>query len=188
MNKYMRVIFATVVLVAMVLLASSRMAWASNSPTGNNGGLQAQGPLGMAQDDQDPGSVRPPPVVLPPIQAPGIYSVGGVCTFQVTSMADKVTLQADLLAFTSLGDKPQSIASYLAGVCRATYAKDGVGMADLAAADGTVVICFAAVPNVTGKIYVYDDTTWTALDTTLQSGLYCAPATKSAKYVLVTEP
>ena len=187
MHKYIRAILAAIVLVGIVLLGRNGMAWAGNLPSASGVVPQSQGLPAAENAAAEPGSVRPPPVVVPPIQTPGTYSVGGVCTFRVIEIANNVALHADLLPFATLGKRPPNIASYLAGVCRAIYTKVGAGVIDLGPTDGQVEVCFAAVPDTTSKIYVYNDKTWTALDTTVQDGLACAPAQQSGKYAMVTE-
>jgi len=146
----------------------------------------AGGPEGAAGALSLPGTVKPPPVAAPPVTSPGTYSVGGVCTFRVIQLSTDITLNADLLPYSSLATQPDNISSYQAGVCRANYDKVGVGVTDIAAPD-SVQVCFAGVPNTTGKIYVYNDKTWAALATTADGGLLCAPAQQTGKYVLVTE-
>ena len=182
MSKSLRIIAAMAVVLAILLLARSPMAWAQN-PLSRDPRVSSQ----PQPADRDAGTVKPPPVVVPPVNAPGTYSVGGVCTFIVTEMADAVSLHANLLPYATLGQRPDNISSYVAGVCQATFVKSGVGLTDLAAADGVVKVCFATVPNTTTKIYVYDNKTWTALETTVDGGLTCAPAQQTGKYVLVIE-
>ncbi len=104
------------------------------------------------------------------------------------------TLGADLLPYTSLGTRPDTISSYLAGVCRAVYNETGVGTISDLGSNGQVEICFAPGPNTTGTIYVYNPwhtatgpskgETWTALPTKLDGGLLCAPAQQTGKYFL----
>ena len=188
MNKTLRILIAIVLLATILFLARDQIAQAG-------AGLvrpKTEAVLGQNQttsllDPGDPGSVKPPPVVAPPITGPGTYSVGGICIFRVLELASDVTLHADWLPYSTLGKRPQKIASYLAGVCRAIYTKVGAGIIDLTSADGEVDVCFAAIPSITGKMYVYNDKAWTALDTTVEGGLACAPAQQTGKYVLVTE-
>lgn len=147
-------------------------------------------PAGLPGPNPQPGTVKPPPVVVPPVTGPGTYSVGGICTFRVITLAGTISLHADVLPFSTLGTKPENIAGYVAGVCRATYVEKTAGVMDVVgASDGQIEVCFAAIPNTTVKIYVYVDKTktWTALETTVQNGLACAPAQRTGKYVLVTE-
>ena len=85
-------------------------------------------------------------------------------------------------------DRPNETQRYLAGVCQLTFVKQGKGVTDITPDDAVVKVCFAAVPNTTDKIYVYDDHQWFALETTVENGLACAPATKTGKYVLAQLP
>lgn len=188
MNKTVRILIAVALLATILFLGRDQIARAGAALVGpKSDTMPAQDRPASLFADRDPGSVKPPPVVAPPITGSGTYSVGGICTFRVIELASDVTLHADVLPYATLGIRPQNIASYLAGVCRAIYTKVGAGVIDLTGSDGQVEICFAAIPNATGKLYVYNDKAWTALDTTTEAGLACAPAQQTGKYVLVTE-
>lgn len=188
MHKNLRIVIAAMILVAILLLARNPSAWAGFLRAPNEAAsTQMQPASGLAALNLRPGTVKPPPAVVPPITAPGTYSVGGICTFRVIQLAESISLHADLLPFTTLGKRPESVLTYLAGVCRAIYTQAGTGIIDLSATDGQVEICFAAIPNTTGSIFVYNDKTWTALTTTVQDGLACAPAQQTGKYVLLVE-
>jgi hypothetical protein len=189
MGKGLRIAVAVIFVLGILLLARGQMAWAGGLPLLGAGGF-AQGPSasGLAAPNPAPGTVRPPPVVAPPIGGPGTYSVGGVCTLKVDFLAPDVSVHAGLLPFASVGEPPSDVQRYLAGVCQVNYVKAGEGLTDLTGADGSVTICFASVPGTTDKIYVYADHTWTALDTTVADGLACAPATKTGRYVLTSVP
>ncbi len=191
MNKTLRIVVAAIMLLAVLILAGNQAAGAGFLTVPDViGALQGNSSSGLGAPNAQPGTVKPPPVVVPPITGPGTYSVGGICTFRVITLADTISLHADWLPYSTLGKRPQNIASYLAGVCRAIYVQKAAGVIDLVgASDGQIEICFAAVPNTTGTIYVYVDKTqtWTALQTTVQDGLACAPAQYTGKYVLVIE-
>ena len=141
-----------------------------------------------------PSTVSVPSVDLAPVSAAGRYSVGGMCTFRVIQMADGFSLSANLLPYDSLGTRPDTITSYLAGVCRAIYDQSGVGTVDDLGSNGQVQVCFAPGPSATGTIYVYNPwqtatgpssgETWTPLPTTADGGLLCAPAQQTGKYFL----
>ena len=189
MGKGLRILIAVIFVLGVLLLARGQMAWAGAPAAGNSAGAALNPSVaGLAVPNPNPGTVRPPPVVAPPISVPGTYSVGGVCTVKVISMAPDVTLHTVLLPLNSVGEKPQEVERFLAGVCQVNYVKAGAGLTDLTATDGVVQICFAAIPNTTDKIYVYADNTWTALETTVADGLACASATKSGRYVLTSVP
>ena len=189
MGKGLRILIAVVFLIGLLLLARGQLAWAGGLSAWNSAGV-AQNPAasGMAVPNARPGTVKPPPVVAPPISGPGTYSLGGVCTVIVERLDPTVSVHAVLLPFSSVGQQPKDVARFLAGVCQVNYVKAGAGLADLTAADGSVKICFAAIPTATNKVYVYVDKTWTALDTTVEDGLACASASKSGRYVLTSVP
>ena len=198
MNKGLRIVVAFVFLIGLMLLAQSQMAWAGGLPASIfSGAAQNPSTSGLAVPPSDPGTVKPPPVVLPPIVAPGTYSVGGVCTFRIIeALHTGYSLSADLLPFASLGKNPAEILSDLAGVCRAEYTQTGVGIIDNLGTNGQVEVCFASVPNTKGVIYVYNPyqtetgpanpETYTALPTKPDCGLLCAPAQQTGKYFLAS--
>jgi len=185
MNKGIRIIFASLLLLGILILARDHIAWAGHASVVNN--VAGQGQVRSVVKDiyaQDPGSVQPPPADLV-IPVTGTYSVGGVCTLQV-EVTDKVVLNAVLLAFDVLDNKPENTTRYLAGVCEITFTVSGQTVTALAPENGNVKICFAALPNIKSAIYVHDYKTWTALDTTLEenNSLECATASKAGRYVL----
>jgi len=184
MNKGFRIIVAGLLLLGILFLARNQIAWAGNSPTANNAVGQSQEQPALLNANPDPGTVKPPPVVVPPITKPGTYPVGGVCTLYVEQLVDTDSLHAKLLPFDVLNGRPQDTSRYLAGVCDLAYHVSGKLVPELPPADGTVKICFAALPNITSKIYVYADKTWTALDTTFENGMECAIASKTGRYIL----
>ena len=188
MGKIIRWTIAGILLLGILLLAGNQIAAAGNLPWQNNTTVQGQSASAALDPANKPGTVKPPPVVVPPITSPGNYSVGGVCTLLVEQLSADVTLHANLLPFNVLNGKPTTSTRYLAGVCNLAYHLSGQPLPDLTSQLGTVQICFAQVPNTTSQIYVFDGETWTALDTTLNNGLECSLATKTGKYVLVTQP
>jgi len=189
MGKSLRIFMALVFVVGLLLLAQGQMAWAGGLPAWDSAAV-VRNPRtsSLAVPNPNPGTVKPPPVVVPPISVPGTYSLGGVCTVIVERLDPTVGVHPVLLPFSSVGPQPEDVARFLAGVCQVNYVKAGAGLADLTSADGSVKICFADIPTATNKIYVYVDKTWTALDTTVEDGLACASASKSGRYVLTSLP
>lgn len=92
MSKTVRIVIAAIFLIGILLLARNQMAWAGYSAEQNRTDLaQVQPTAGVAALKPDPGTVKPPPVVVPPINEPGTYSAGGVCTVIVESISDPLT-------------------------------------------------------------------------------------------------
>jgi hypothetical protein len=171
-------------------LAQSQLASAGQRASQQSSAAQSQGDLAPAGARGEPGTVKPPPVVVPPINAPGTYSAGGVCTVIVQSISDPTSLHVNLLPFDTVRDRPQETERYRAGVCQLVFVKNGQGVTDVTAVDAVVKVCFAAIPNETNQIYVYvwQTQTWFALETTVENGLACAPATKTGRYVMMQMP
>ncbi len=188
MNKVVRITVAFILSIGILFLAKNQIASAGSWPWQNTAAVQGQSAPAELDTNNQPGTVKPPPVVVPPITKPGTYSLGGVCIIYVEQISDNVMLRAQLLPFVTLRTtRPQDTTRYLAGVCDLTYQLSGKPITDLSTTDGTVKICFAAIPNTTSKIYVYDGQTWTALDTAPldnNNTLECAIASKTGKYVL----
>ena len=191
MSKALRFVVAAILLISILLLARSELASAGMLPAQKSGAaVQSQGDLAPASARGNPGTVKPPPVIVPPVNRPGTYSVGGVCTVIVESIAPDVALHANLLPFDTVRDRPKETERYRAGVCQVLFVKAGQGVTDVTTADAVVKVCFAAIPNETNKLYVYvwETNTWYALETTVENGLACAPAAKAGRYVLVKMP
>lgn len=186
MNKGIRFIIVGILLMGVLFLAGNQIASAGNLPWQSSVVVQGQSASVLLDPNNRPGTVKPPPVVVPPITKPGTYSVGGVCTLYVEQLAENVNLYAKLLPFDVLNKRPDNISRYLAGVCDLTYHVSGKPAANLTPDEGTVKICFAALPKIKSKIYVYDNKAWTALDTTLDetTKLECAVASKTGRYIL----
>jgi hypothetical protein len=187
MNRILRIGLAAIFLIAILVLAQRQMVVAGSLPASIFGGvLRSPAASGAAAPNLDPGTVKPPPAAT---------TGGGVCIFRVIQPLESgFSLAQNLMPFNSLGNKPDEIVSYLAGVCRAIYSQTGVGVIDDLGSHGQVQICFASVPNTNGVIYIYNPyqtetgpasgETYTALTTTPDGSLLCAPAQQTGKYFL----
>jgi hypothetical protein len=187
MNKGLRILLAALLLMGILLLARDHPAWAGNSTAQNNQvALQGSDQLVTLNGGREPGSVKPPPIVVIIIPRTGGTSIGGVCIVYVDRLAEDINLRGELLGYDSLKERPKDNARYLAGVCHLTYSRGGLIIAVLKPADGNVRICFAALPKIDGKIRIFDERAWTILDTILDHATNCAPAQMTGKYVLTT--
>jgi hypothetical protein len=188
MRKIMGFISATILLLGILLLAGNQVATAGNLPWQNSVAVQSQNASAMLNSDPHKGTVLPPPAPWNPIIAPGIYSAGGVCTVIVQQFSPGVSLYVVLLPFTVLSSKPTPTTQLIAGVCSLTYYLNKKPLPVLTSAEGSVQICFAEVPTILGQTYVFDGQTWSALVTTLNTGMECAPASETGHYVLASQP
>ena len=190
MGKLVRIAVAVLFLMGILVLAQGQMASAGGQPASLlslvSWNPAASGVAAPNLDPADPGTVKPPPAET---------TGGGVCIFRVIQpLASGFSLSQNLMPFTSLGNKPDTITSYLAGVCRAIYTEAGTGVIDNLGSNGQVEICFASVPDTNGEIYVYNPyqtetgpasgETYTQLTTTPDGSLLCAPAQQTGKYFL----
>ncbi len=187
MRKIMGYISAAILLLGILLLAGNQVATAGNLPWQNRVAVQSQNASAMLDSDPHKGTVVPPPVSSNPIIAPGIYSAGGVCTVIVQQLSPGVSLYVVLLPFTVLSSKPTPTTQLIAGVCSLTYYLNRKPLPVLTSTEGSVQICFAEVPTILGQTYVFDGQTWSALVTTLNTGMECAPASETGHYVLASQ-
>ena len=164
----------------------------SNSGTGN--GTRRQ------QPPDTRGTVRPPsPTTIIEYPIPitgtggitqsGTYHIGGICSiivdYYVPGLSDNVHVEEDIEISSNVPFPDNEGLLYLPG-CHVFHYKDAKLVKDVTPAEGSWKICFAAVPNKKTTIYFYyakDDLPesaipgWAPLETTIESGMACAPLT-----------
>ncbi|HMB21840.1 MAG TPA: hypothetical protein VKP08_03360 [Anaerolineales bacterium] len=127
-------------------------------------------------------------VVTPPsdveISATGTYSAGGICSaivkYYVPGLGDSLHVQfpTENTHIVPFPDNEDLL--YLPG-CHFLHYRDGKVKQSMTRDEGEWEICFAAIPSKETTIYYYrDDNTlvnppWTALETTTEDGMACAP-------------
>jgi hypothetical protein len=137
-----------------------------------------------ADKANDKGTVKPPPgTVLIPVT--GDYSVGGFCVLSVGLDDPAIQLDARLITPLPAG-LPDTVQRVRQG-CLLTYFRSGERISVLPPEDGSTTICFAAPPPKQATVYFHDtyapDPVWVPLETTVESGIACAPANASGTYV-----
>ena len=194
-NKYLRLIIMISLVLGIILVAQSNVAWA-NQATGPSLSARShpeQSILPAKDDcqqgnnknkDKCKGTVKPPPkdIIIP---VTGEYSVGGFCTLSVNLSDPKINLDASVV--TPLQHElPDQVHKVRQG-CLLTYYNASERIDALAPASGTTTICFAATPQKQMTIYFYNlfatDPVWAPLETTVENGVACAEANKSGIYV-----
>ncbi len=143
-----------------------------------------------------PGSVQPPsfPNI---ITQPGSYAMGGICTldvyYAVENLSDNLWQEFPvednlIIAFPENGDQ-----LFFPG-CHVLHFESNTVQPQMGPEKGTWTICFAAAPDKKMTIYFYESLVhvdehekmtppWTALPTTVEDGLACAPAEHTGVYV-----
>lgn len=143
-----------------------------------------------------PGSVQPPPYPNVITQS-GAYAMGGICTldifYKVENLSDNLWQEFPvednvIITFPENGDQ-----LFFPG-CHVLHYELSEGQVHMGAEKGTWTICFAAAPDKQMTIYFYESLIhvdehenmtppWTALPTTTENGLACAPAEYTGVYV-----
>jgi len=180
MHRRLRFAAAIILVLSILFLARNQVLGA---------GSEASPSISVQEEQRDsalpaPGTVKPPPfdVVIP---VTGDYSLGGFCTLSVELTDAEITLNANLL--TPLpGELPKNVHKVRQG-CLLTYNRASQILDELPTAAGSTMICFAGTPNQQMTVYFYDiystDPTWTALETTFEANIACAPANASGVYI-----
>lgn len=211
MIKYFRLFIAILMILGLVVLAKSNIAWAAKS----SGQSDQSAPQSIGQSDQSDkddcdknpnrekckdkkkkcnpkkencGSVKPPPKNLI-IPVTGEYSIGGFCTLRVEFYGEDHRLNGSII--TPLPRPlPEDVHKVELG-CLLTYYKSDERIDEMLPEAGKTTICFASSPQKDMQIYFYDyysiDPQWSPLETTVTDGIACAGANKSGVYVATFE-
>lgn len=142
------------------------------------------------QLDSSGGTVRPPTgVSTSRITKSGTYNGGGVCSLIVEyfepDLSNELHVEENIDISTNVPFPDKVGLLYLPG-CHVFHYQSDELIPDVTKRQGLWKICFAAIPGKETTLYFYyasDDTsrgvksTWTALETTLESGMACAQLT-----------
>jgi hypothetical protein len=194
MHQRFRFAAAIILFLSIIFLARNQVAGAVSAPSPSISAREQksdsvllappEGCKDKKNKEKCKGTVKPPPfnIVIP---VTGDYSLGGFCTLSVNLTDAEVNLQANLLAPLP-GELPQNVHKVEQG-CLLTYNRAGQLLNQLPAEAGSTTICFAAGPNQEMTVYFYNlysgNPTWTALETTVEAGIACAPANESGVYI-----
>lgn len=190
MSKYLRVFIMIVVLLGILGLAQSRVAWAQPSAEPGQS-VQSQDVSSAPQPELDAekkgGTVKPPPGKTK-ICKNGIYSLGGVATLTVKNLAKDYCILASLQkSKLASGHVPKNAGKILADVTVIQVMYKNRRVSKLPAYAGTVELCYAVPPGRTASLYILHDGsgTWEPLGTTVSTGTACGSARVSASYALI---
>jgi len=172
-----RIMVVIVMTAAILLLAREGIAWANTAQTPKIADAP-QAPV-AAPRGGTPGTVKAPPTSVSfNLGHTGGYSVEGFCSITVLLTASPDTATAILVHPLPNGVPPHPVRFG----CNVTFYNGSTVLTSLP--NGTVQICFAAIPNHTMTIAFYNTSsnTWTALSTTTAGGLACADGSASGIY------
>ena len=162
--------------------------------------LPPDGDVGGEAPEDASGTVLPPPSSTN-ITASGTYSVGGICTLTVfyrePDQSDDVHV-ADAIRYDPVDEYDNTQHDqfpedggllYLPGCHVLHYQNDEITRWEKDVNLGDWEICFAALPDKEMTIYYYlgdeenQESSWIALETTVENGTACAPAFFTGVYV-----
>jgi hypothetical protein len=195
MNRIVRLLIVLVLSGGIFMAAQGETVWAGStagSPAAVLAGAMDPAP---AFGNAAAGTVQPPSNSIF-ITENGRYSVGGICTLQVTDLADGYGFKAYTINRNQLGPLPDEAIRILSGTCFIQYYEldPRIALSQLPADAGNVTVCFAHIPpNKLGQIYSYNlvGRTWSPLATFVERitpsnrNIACASALQSQAYALL---
>jgi len=181
MGKLLRIALAIGLVSVMAWLAKGP-AWADFLSRGSASVAPKVTKPEPASRSSNRGTVKPPPAALI-IRRAGNFSAGGFCLIRVEFLSPEFLIEVERSYYSGFGQPlPEGI--FLSAVCHLQYHTSvGQHLAEIPLDQGSVQICFADIPFRSGDIFVYSPPLWTALPTTTDNLLACAPANWSGFYV-----
>jgi hypothetical protein len=195
MNKILRLLIVLVLSGGIFMAAQGGSVWAGSTVASPSAVLAGDIDPAPAFSNAAAGTVQPPANSIF-ITEDGHYSVGGICTIQVTGLADGYGLKAYTINRNRLGPLPAKAMRILSGTCFIQFYEldPRVAVSQLPAGAGNVTICFAHIPpKKQGQIFSYDlvSEVWSPLATFVERvtpsnrGIACASALQSQAYALL---
>jgi hypothetical protein len=195
MNRILRLLIVFVLSGGIFMAAQGGSVWAGPAVGNPSAALPGDIDPAPASSNAAAGTVHPPANSIF-ITENGHYSVGGICTIQVTGLSDGYGLKAYNINRSRLGPLPAEAMRILSGTCYLQYYEltPRVAMSQLPAGAGNITVCFAHIPpNKQGQIFSYDlvGGTWSPLATFVErvtpsnQGIACASALQSQAYALL---
>ncbi len=186
MKKYIQIIVALVIVVAVIWMAKGGIAWASGLPA-----MQPPVELSKPISVQNDSNLAPPRFVTD-ISESGIYNIGGVCLLNVEYKGTNLKNKADAeIPIEESGKVPFSYeGKLLFPGCHVVHYKDGEIAREAATEDGNWKVCFGDNPDMRDvRIYYYldnpetGDKVWIPLETYKEDTLACATARFTGVYM-----
>jgi hypothetical protein len=186
MSKLLRVLLVLGLVVIVTWLASNSVAWAGFTSKGNTSISSNAADPALASSRANAGTVKPPPpALIIHGGSVGSFSAGGFCLIKVEYLSPEFLIEVERSYYSGFGQPlPVPDGIFLSAVCHLQYHTIfGAHVSNIPPDQGSVQICFAAIPDRTGDIFVYSPPTWTDLPTSVDNLLACAPANQSGYYV-----
>lgn len=195
MNKILRLLIVLVLSGGIFMAAQGGSVWAGSTGTSPSAVLAGDIDPAPAFSNAAAGTVQPPANSIF-ITEDGHYSVGGICTIQVTGLADGYGLKAYTINRSRLGPLPDQAIRILSGTCFLQFydLDPRAALSQLPADAGNVTMCFAHIPqNKLGQIFSYDlvGRMWSPLTTFVERitpsnrNIACASTLQSQAYALL---
>lgn len=187
MNRMVRVGLTVFLVIGIIFLSRNQFSQARDDDMQQEQSASGMTELQANPEDEEPGSVKPPPSTRPNISTPGKYSIGGVCVLEIISLARGISVSTQRLDYTSVPVPPENVGNFLAGVCRVVYFSGPTLIPAISDEQGEVNICFASIPNITPTNFVWSDIDlkWYPQPTQIVEELNCSPAEITGNYVLI---
>ncbi|HUH97373.1 MAG TPA: hypothetical protein VLZ89_08455 [Anaerolineales bacterium] len=176
MKKYLQLLAAIVLMLAILGVARYSSAWASS---------QRPSPIAA-------GAHSPLETAIT-ITGSGTYNIGGVCTLAVTYNTSGLQDRADAeVPLSQSGQVPfnNSLETLIQPGCHIVHVKNGATVSQMNDTDGTWNVCFGINSNLKKvDMYYYLDTpesggpVWTLLPSTVKNGYICASAPFTGVYM-----
>jgi hypothetical protein len=156
-NKYLRVVIAIAMILGIILLANSHVAWADSSSVVNSDVVLDQSEPSVLLANPGPGSVKPPPSKFY-VCKDGLYSVGGVVTLNMTDLKPGYCVEAYLWnPIFQVRRIPKDAGKVLSSVLFLKIYHDNSLIYQVPAGDGNIEACYAIPPKKqTAQFYFYD--------------------------------
>jgi hypothetical protein len=195
MNRVVRLLIVLVLSGGIFMAAQGGTVWAGSTVASPSAVLAGAMDPAPAFGNAAAGTVQPPSNSIF-ITENGRYSVGGICTLQVTGLADGYGLKAYTINRSRLAPLPSETMRILSGTCFLQFYEldPRTAVSQLPAGAGNVTVCFAHIPpKKLGQIYSYNlvNGVWSPLATFVERvtpsnrGIACASALQSQAYALL---
>jgi hypothetical protein len=176
MKKFLQLLVALVLMLAIVGIARYGSAWASPQPPS---------PIAAGMNSPLETAIT--------VTGSGTYNIGGVCTLAVTYNTSGLQDKADAevpLSQSSQVPFPNSTETLIKPGCHVVHTKNGTTVSQMSDTDGRWNVCFGVNSDLRKvDMYYYLDTPasggqiWTLLPSTIKNGYICADASYTGVYM-----
>lgn len=185
MQKIVRFLISGVLIIGLMLVVINQVGFAQGKvKTGQQSTKLSDEPVLNLDDDEEPGSVKPPSGKSTLITSPGTYSIGGVCVLNIKSLGKDVTVSVKFKGKNVVGNIPEGW-RFLAGICHITFLVKNKPVSQVSISQADAELCFASIPNASGLVRLNTGKNdWSTLGTLTEKGLSCSQVSTSGDYLL----